>query len=750
MSEMDTDTDHDDGEIYDHNNEVMSMPDPDDNDNEEICNDEQRNIEIDPRMKYYNIMAEFDYRRTPYQNPILTNEQKQQVEEDLELLRNKGIYPYEYFDSFERFEERTLPPIEAFKSQLNAGEGITEEEYRHAKNVFKHFQMETLQDYHNLYLLQDIFLLDDILTAFRAVCLKTYGLDPLHYHTAPGLTWDAGLKYTGVTLDLITDEEIFMFVEAGIRGGISVISHRHAKVNHPNHENIGLYNPNEPNKQILYVDANNLYGHAMMQYLPISDFEMIPTMSEEELLSMKPDSEYGCIWKIDCMIPRENHDKFVNYPIAPEGKQVHYHMLSEYQKNILREQCIKENQLTESMLEDKIKTYCMIKRIDYNVLTEVSKNTLWEHFRAKYELTEEMIQEKIQSYKSTEKLILDLEPKQNYIVHYRTLQLYLQLGMKITHIHSVLKFKQKPWLAPYIQANTEMRQKATNEFEKSFFKLMNNAFFGKTMENVRKRRNIKLVNTPEKLRKLVAQPTFKSTTAFHEELSAVERMKTNVVMNKPIYIGLCVLELSKWLMYNFYYNILNHIFSPDSIRLLFTDTDSLCISIEGYDNIYHTIRESYVGQEPAINFFDLSAYPSNHCIFTGLDNSEIKRLQRANKKVPGKMKDELNGEALLEFVGLRAKSYAFRKQENDEIKEEKKLKGIQKCVVKTNINFEHYKAALMDRKTHIASTCSLRSHLHEIRTLAINKVATGPYDDKRYLMNDGISSIPYGHYSITQ
>ena len=165
-------------------------------------------------------------------------------------------------------------------------------------------------------------------------------------------------------------------------------------MNHPDHENIGLYNPNEPNKQMLYLDANNLYGHAMMQYLPISDFEMIKTMSEEELHSIKPDSEYGYIWKIDCMIPRENHDKFANYPIAPEGKQVHYHMLSDYQKNILREQYIMDNQRTESMLEDEIKTYCMCKKIDYNALNEVSKKALWELFSAKYKLTEEMIEEK--------------------------------------------------------------------------------------------------------------------------------------------------------------------------------------------------------------------------------------------------------------------------------------------------------------------------------------------------------------------
>ena len=140
------------------------------------------------------------------------------------------------------------------------------DEYNHAKNVYKHFQMETLQDYHNLYLLQDIFLLDDILLAFREVCVKTYGLDPLHYHTAPSLTWDAGLKYSNITLELITDEEKFLFIEAGIRGGISMISHRYAKVNHPDLVDIGYYNPTEPNRQILYLDANNLYGNAMMQY----------------------------------------------------------------------------------------------------------------------------------------------------------------------------------------------------------------------------------------------------------------------------------------------------------------------------------------------------------------------------------------------------------------------------------------------------------------------------------------------------
>ena len=703
--------------------------DDDDDDDDDEDEDEELDEQVDYVIEYDEAMVDYDYRRTPHQQPLFAGEEKQQVDDDLELLKSKGIYPYEYMDSFERFEEREIPPIEAFESRLKAGEGITLEEHEHAEKVFQHFQMETLQDYHNLYLLQDILLLDDVLTAFRKVCINAYGLDPMHYYTAPGLTWDAGLKYTGITLDLLTDEDKFLFVEAGIRGGISMISHRHARANHSDLADIGYHDPKEPSRQLLYLDANNLYGYAMMQHLPVSDFKWmsqndVNAITLDRLHAIKIDSDIGYIFEIDYTIPEDKHDKFANYPLAPEQKPIHGNMLSPYQRNILREQFRAEDddQLTEEALEQKIDEYTS----------------------------------------STEKLLLDLKPKEKYIIHYRTLQLYAKLGLKITHIHRVLQFKQQAWLAPYIRANTEMRQNAANEFEKSFFKLMNNAFFGKTMENVRNRRHIDIVTTPEKLKKLVAQPTFKSVTTFREDLSAVERIKAKVTMNKPICVGFCVLELSKWLMYDFYYYVLHQIFPPSSIRLLFTDTDSLCISIEGCNDIYQKIRHGIVildsGQhEPAINFFDLSGYPSEHSIFSGMNEAEIERLKQSNKKVPGKMKDELNGNVLIEFVGLRAKTYAFQKlilfstDEDEtvgEIVEEKKLKGIQKCVVKRNLNFDHYKSALFEQKTHIADIVSLRSHLHEIRTLNIRKVAMGPYDDKRYLLEDGITSLPYGHYDI--
>ena len=684
------------------------------------------------------------YQDTPYQQPILTIEQRKQVETDLMLLKCKGIYPYEYMDSLERFKETMLPPIDAFRSQLHAGKGITIDEYSHANEVFSHFQMKTLQEYHDLYLLQDVLLLEDVITAFRTVCLNAYGLDPLHYHTAPALTWDAGLKYTKVELELFTENDVdkFLFVENGIRGGISMASHRYAKANHPDYKDCGYWDGGRtPRQQLLYLDAVNLYGFAMMEYLPFGGFEwenLMDYVKYEELmsggdynrivsdwiLSIPADSDVGFLFEIDCRIPDNKHKFFCDYPLAPERKVVSGQDLSSYQRDILRQNIIDASN---------------------------------EEF-----LSEDRIDDEIESYVSAKKLILDLNKKEKYIVHYRNLQLYLKLGLQVTNIHRVLKFKQKPWLAQYIIFNTEMRKRAVNEFEKSFFKLMNNAFFGKTMENVRKRRQIDLVNTSDKMVALTSQPTYQRITKFREDLSAVERIQRTVTLNKPIYVGLCVLELSKWLMYDFYYNVLGQIFSPERIRLLFTDTDSLCISIKGYDNIYDTLAQSiihdhnYPGERTsALSYFDMSEYSSNHRIWKGMCEPGISDMKLVNKKVPGKMKDELAGHPLLEVTALASKCYAYIKlvpikegNPQTHIVEIKKLKGTQKCVVECDIQFDHYKSSLLRGVTYVASQCSLRSQKHTIRTQMIRKVATGPFDDKRYLFADGINSLPYGHYQL--
>ena len=187
------------------------------------------------------------------------------------------MYPYEYMDSFERFDETALPPKEAFYSSLT-DENISDDDYEHAKKVFESFEMKDLGDYHNLYLLTDVLLLADVFESFRDTCMQNYGLDAAHSYTAPGLAWQAALKMTEVELDLFTDPDMHLFIEEGIRGGVAIITHRYAKLNVPDLEG---YDPTKPNEYIVYLDANNLYGWAMSQSLPTGDFKWLDQIDHQ-------------------------------------------------------------------------------------------------------------------------------------------------------------------------------------------------------------------------------------------------------------------------------------------------------------------------------------------------------------------------------------------------------------------------------------------------------------------------------------
>ena len=181
--------------------------------------------------------------------------------EKLKLVKQKGVYPYEYMNSFKRFSEDELPDKSKFFSSLNDS-GVNEKEYKKAVNVSKVFKIKHLGEYHDLYLKTDVLLLVDVFEKIVETCLNYYRLDPCHYFSNPGLSWDAVLKITGIKLELISDVDMHLFIEKGMRGGISYISKRHSKVD-------------GDNKFIIYWDANNLYGWAMNQPLPYGDFNFL-------------------------------------------------------------------------------------------------------------------------------------------------------------------------------------------------------------------------------------------------------------------------------------------------------------------------------------------------------------------------------------------------------------------------------------------------------------------------------------------
>ena len=180
------------------------------------------------------------------------------------------------------------------------------------------------------------------------------------------------------------------------------------------------------------------------------------------------------------------------------------------------------------------------------------------------------------------KLIPMLRDKKEYVLHYPNLQLYLDLGLKIKKIHRVLKFDQSPWLKQYIDFNTEKRKHAKNSFKKDFFKLMNNSVFGKTMENLPKWVDVTLVTDEKKLDKITSKPTYVSSKIFKENLLAVHKVKETLTLNRPAYMGMCILDLSKMLMYDFHYNYMKKKYG-NRAKLLFTDTDSLTYKIEAED-----------------------------------------------------------------------------------------------------------------------------------------------------------------------
>ena len=301
-------------------------------------------------------------------------------------------------------------------------ENITETDYIHANNGFKMFKLNNLGDYHDLYFQSDTLLLADVFENFRKACIKTYELDPAHFISLPGLAWQACLKKTGVELELLTDYDMLLMIEEGIRGGICHAVHRYAKANN---EYMKDYDESKESSYIQYLDANNLYGAAMSEKLPINGFKWVNDISRKDKKFVKSydkkNSDKG-------YYPSKLHRLHSDMPFLPERMKI-----------------------------DK-----------------------------------------------TQKLVCNLHDKKKYVVHISI----LDHGLKLKKVHRVIEFNQEAWLKKYIDMNTELRKKASNDFEKDFFKLMNNAVFGKTMENVRKHRDIKLVKTDHKRNKLVSEPNY--------------------------------------------------------------------------------------------------------------------------------------------------------------------------------------------------------------------------------------------------
>ncbi|XP_025162454.1 uncharacterized protein LOC112590375 [Harpegnathos saltator] len=440
---------------------------------------------------------------------IVRSEFSNLSDKDFDLLTRKGVFSYEYLDCADKLQDRCLPPRESFYSSLT-GDTVSESDYAHAANVWQRFSIQTLGEYSDLYLKTDVLLLADIFENFRNSCIKSYGLDPAYYYTLPGFTWDAMLKHTGINFELLTDIDMVMFIERGIRSGLSQCSSRYTKANN---KYMQSYDPLQPSSYLMYFDVNNLY-----------------------------DSPIGYILEVHLEYPQRLHDAHTDLPFCPT--------------------------------QDKPPN------------------------------------------KRQDKLLVTLYNKQRYVIHYRSLQQCTRHGLRIGKIHRILKFAQSPWLRDYIELSTQFRTHATNDFEKNLYKLMNNAVFGKTMENVRNHVDVKLLtkwNGRYGAEAMIARPNFHNRSVFSENLIAVELRKLEVKFNKPIYVGMCILDISKTCLYEFHHEYMSPLYQ-NRCKVMYTDTDSLIYHIQCDDIFEHMKRD--------ISKFDTSDYSADNVYGIPLANKK--------------------------------------------------------------------------------------------------------------------------------
>ena len=568
-----------------------------------------------------------------------------------DLFKKKLAYPYEKFNLNNLHEPLNLTK-EDYWSTLNQSYPC-EDDIKRTQQLIDTYNITTAQELTMLYLKMDVLQLTDVFENFVETSTLMYGINPLYSYSLPGYTWKAGLKLTKIKLDFIKDKQLLLLLENNIRGGISsVMGPRFIESNE--------------NTKLLYIDANNLYGWAMSQYLPTSEFEKLDFPEEYELeqivedLRFIPDNnEYGYFIECDLEYPAEIKEKTENFPLCPYQTKADPNLFSEYMNSV-----------------------------------------------------------KQPNYKPTEKLMCDLTNKYNYMMHYRMFKFYTQIGMKVTKIHTIYRFKQSLWLEKYINHNTQKRTKAKTNFEKDLYKLMNNAFFGKTMENVRDRTNLEFIphTNIDQIIKRQSKLSFKGIVNHYSEFSIYKFDKEKVIFDKPIYLGFSVLELSKLLMYEFYYHKLQPYYG-DKIKLHYMDTDSFILSIKTGDLINDL---EYFKDD-----FDFSELDPSHELYNSI-----------NKKVIGKMKIETSPIIELDnFVALRSKSYSFSYGSTvQEAKQRTIQKSKQKGIQHTPI-YSQFINSLFNSETTTATNYSIRSNAHNLTVQKQDKLALNPFDDKRMYLN---------------
>ena len=593
------------------------------------------------------------------------------------VIQAKGVFPYSYFDSPTRLQDSSLPPVEAFKDDLSGAE-CSADAYAHAQQAWTELGCKTLREYLVMYLHLDIYLLSDVFEKFRQVTLQEDGLDPIHFVSLPGLSYMACFKRSGETIDLLQDIDMVRLFERGIRGGLTFVNKHQSEAHIPE-----LNNNEDGNIHLAYIDQNNLYGSSLCRPLPHSEFSWVEaddlqrfSSDPSKILQIDDEADYGYLFEVDLDYPNELHAATADFPLAPEKAYIERDMFSPFMSAFYHDMCVANESKDE--------------------------------------------------YKPYRKLLLTQYEKQYYVCHYSILKFYLTKGLRLVRVRSAICFRQKRFVEPYIRHNSDKRALARNAFEKDYYKLKNNSFFGKTMEDVRHRIDFRLLTSWENMDRLSMSPLFLDVDIFSNFVVGVHMFKAKVVLNKPVYIGQAVLDYSKLEMYNLYYNILRKcplIRQPD---LIGGDTDSFFLALHTDQDV--SLVDVFACLKP---YFDSSNYEHDHPLYSV-----------SNKAKLGCFKDESAGKLIEEMILLRPKMYSIKYlgQETGI----RRAKGISRHLVASTSHDMYRETFLSHRETNYQMTI-LSSKLHTVQTVTFRKRGLSAWEDKRCWL-DANTSVPHGSY----
>lgn len=578
------------------------------------------------------------------------------------LCRQKGVYPYEWFDSLSKMEYPGLPPKEAFfsrlhdqvedVSQLKDGKTL-QKRWEFANLVWHWYGFQTFRDYHMHYLDLDVYLLTDAMNNFRRYFIDSFEIDPIHFTTLPGAAWQACLRHTKCKMELFGPGEVEMyhFCEAGIRGGLSTVGTlRYARANNPNLPD--HYYPKLRQSYINYVDCNGLYGFIMKcRKLPYRGYQWVD-LDKDMLMGIDVDGDVGYFVEVDVHLPLDKHEWQADFPCLPESIAIKRKDLSPFQQNLTKRD-------------------------------------------------------------GDKKLMATLRPKEHYIVHLKTLQEAIRQGWIVDKVHRALEFEQRAWMEPYITFNTLKRlaaKEVDDSYGSDFYKLMSNIVFGKTMEDIRKHENVTVIRTDcdyKTAKRYLNDPHFGGFIPINSEIMAVKRSRRTITLNKPVMVGMAILDLSKQHMQDFWYNTLKKDFGSD-IKLIYTDTDSFIFQV--------------------FTSIDFDAYMRNN--------------PRFHDSTPGLFSNETDS-PIVEAAAIRSKMYSLMLADKSQ---KSTAKGVNKTVRKTLMH-DAYVDCILQSKSSDVVQFQLRSKGHTVKMMRQKKLGLSPFNDKSYLI-DSIRQLPHGHKDI--